>query len=75
MHPELPFLDLDLGTYPFVTSSTTVSAGAATGLGLPPAVLRKVVGICKAYSTRVGEGPFPAGRLARPPGGRTRNEE
>lgn len=54
------FLDLDLGTYPFVTSSTTVSAGAATGLGLPPASLRKVVGICKAYSTRVGEGPFPA---------------
>jgi adenylosuccinate synthase len=54
------FLDLDLGTYPFVTSSTTVSAGAATGLGLPPAALRKVVGICKAYATRAGEGPFPA---------------
>jgi adenylosuccinate synthase len=53
------FLDLDLGTYPFVTSSTTVSAGAATGLGIPPAALRKVVGICKAYTTRVGEGPFP----------------
>jgi adenylosuccinate synthase len=54
------FLDLDLGTYPFVTSSTTISAGAATGLGLPPASLRKVIGVCKAYSTRVGEGPFPA---------------
>jgi adenylosuccinate synthase len=54
------FLDLDLGTYPFVTSFTTVSAGAATGLGLPPAALRKVVGICPAYSTRSGEGPFPA---------------
>lgn len=54
------FLDLDLGTYPFVTSSSTGSAGAATGLGLPPASLRKVVGICKGYSTRVGEGPFPA---------------
>lgn len=54
------FLDLDFGTYPFVTSSTTVSAGAATGLGLPPASLRKVVGVCKAYATRVGEGPFPA---------------
>lgn len=53
------FLDLDLGTYPFVTSSTTTSAGAATGLGLPPAELRRVVGVCKAYTTRVGEGPFP----------------
>ncbi len=53
------FLDIDLGTYPYVTSSTTTSAGAATGLGLPPAALRKVVGICKAYTTRVGEGPFP----------------
>jgi adenylosuccinate synthase len=54
------FLDLDLGTYPFVTSSTTTSAGAAAGLGLPPASLRKVIGVCKAYATRVGEGPFPA---------------
>ena len=53
------FLDLDLGTYPFVTSSTTTSAGAASGLGLPPAELRRVVGVCKAYTTRVGEGPFP----------------
>jgi len=53
------FLDLDMGTYPYVTSSTTTSAGAATGLGLPPSVLRKVVGVCKAYTTRVGEGPFP----------------
>jgi adenylosuccinate synthase len=53
------FLDVDLGTYPFVTSSTTVAAGAATGLGLPPSALRKVVGVCKAYTTRVGEGPFP----------------
>lgn len=52
------FLDLDFGTYPFVTSSTTTAAGASTGLGLPPASLRRVVGICKAYATRVGEGPF-----------------
>lgn len=53
------FLDLDLGTYPYVTSSTTVAAGASTGLGLPPAALKRVVGVCKAYTTRVGEGPFP----------------
>jgi len=53
------FLDVDLGTYPFVTSSTTTSSGAAFGLGLPASSLRKVVGICKAYATRVGEGPFP----------------
>ena len=53
------FLDLDLGTYPFVTSSSTVTAGASTGLGLPPSALKKVVGVCKAYTTRVGEGPFP----------------
>jgi len=53
------FLDVDHGTYPFVTSSSTVSGGASTGLGLPPAVLKTVVGVCKAYTTRVGEGPFP----------------
>ncbi len=53
------FLDVDLGTYPYVTSSTTTAGGAATGLGLPPSALKTVVGICKAYTTRVGEGPFP----------------
>lgn len=53
------FLDVDLGTYPFVTSSTTTSGGACSGLGIPPNSIRKVVGICKAYATRVGEGPFP----------------
>ena len=52
------FLDIDLGTYPFVTSSTTTAGGAATGLGLPPSSVRKVIGVCKAYATRVGEGPF-----------------
>ncbi|MCA9726460.1 MAG: adenylosuccinate synthase [Candidatus Eisenbacteria bacterium] len=52
------FLDVDLGTYPFVTSSTTTAGGASFGLGLPPSSLRRVVGICKAYATRVGEGPF-----------------
>jgi adenylosuccinate synthase len=54
------FLDVDLGTYPFVTSATTTSGGASFGLGLPPSSLRRVVGICKAYATRVGEGPFPS---------------
>lgn len=53
------FLDVDLGTYPYVTSSNTTAGGAATGLGLPPAALKKVAGVCKAYATRVGEGPFP----------------
>jgi adenylosuccinate synthase len=53
-------LDIDHGTYPFVTSSNTVSAGACTGLGLNPKVIGKVTGIAKAYCTRVGNGPFPS---------------
>jgi adenylosuccinate synthase len=52
-------LDIDHGTYPFVTSSNTVAAQAATGSGLGPAAIGYVLGICKAYITRVGEGPFP----------------
>jgi len=52
-------LDIDHGTYPFVTSSNTVAAQAATGSGLGPAAIGYVLGICKAYTTRVGEGPFP----------------
>lgn len=52
-------LDIDFGTYPFVTSSSTISAGACTGLGVPPNRIHKVVGIFKAYCTRVGSGPFP----------------
>ncbi len=52
-------LDIDFGTYPFVTSSNTVSAGACTGLGIGPASIGKVIGIFKAYCTRVGSGPFP----------------
>jgi adenylosuccinate synthase len=52
-------LDIDFGTYPFVTSSNTISAGACTGLGVAPSRIGKVVGIFKAYSTRVGSGPFP----------------
>ncbi len=53
-------LDIDHGTYPYVTSSTTVSAGACSGLGLNPKDIGKVTGIAKAYCTRVGNGPFPS---------------
>jgi adenylosuccinate synthase len=53
-------LDIDHGTYPFVTSSNTVAAQAATGSGLGPAAIGYVLGICKAYTTRVGQGPFPS---------------
>ena len=52
-------LDIDFGTYPFVTSSTTTAAGACIGLGVAPNQIRDVFGIFKAYSTRVGGGPFP----------------
>ena len=52
-------LDIDHGTYPYVTSSNTVSAQAATGTGLGPSAVGYVLGICKAYTTRVGQGPFP----------------
>ncbi len=52
-------LDIDFGSYPFVTSSTTTCAGACTGLGIAPNRIRKVYGIFKAYCTRVGSGPFP----------------
>ncbi len=52
-------LDIDHGTYPFVTSSNTIAAGACTGLGLSPKDIGKVIGIAKAYCTRVGNGPFP----------------
>lgn len=52
-------LDLDHGTYPFVTSSNPTSGGACTGLGIPPTKIDKIIGIVKAYSTRVGNGPFP----------------
>ncbi len=52
-------LDIDFGSYPFVTSSNTVTAGACTGLGIAPCHIGEVYGIFKAYSTRVGSGPFP----------------
>ena len=53
------FLDLDHGTYPYVTSSNTTAGGACTGSGVPPHKMDKVVGVMKAYTTRVGEGPLP----------------
>jgi adenylosuccinate synthase len=68
-------LDVEFGQYPYVTSSHTTAAGACIGLGLPPASVRKVIGIFKAYCTRVGEGPFPteltdkAGEMLRERGG------
>jgi adenylosuccinate synthase len=52
-------LDLDCGSYPFVTSSSTTAGGACTGTGVPPKRIDRVVGVVKAYTTRVGEGPFP----------------
>ncbi len=58
-------LDIDHGTYPYVTSSTTVSAGACSGLGINPKDIGKVTGIAKAYCTRVGNGPFPSEDLTQ----------
>lgn len=52
-------LDIDFGTYPFVTSSNTITAGVCTGLGVSPQKIKEVYGITKAYCTRVGSGPFP----------------
>jgi len=52
-------LDVDFGTFPFVTSSNTISAGVCTGLGIAPQKIRDVIGVSKAYCTRVGSGPFP----------------
>lgn len=56
-------LDIDFGTYPFVTSSTTTAAGACNGTGIAPRELGEVIGITKAYCTRVGNGPFPTEEL------------
>jgi len=52
-------LDVDFGTYPYVTSSHTITGGAYIGLGIPPASIGRVIGVAKAYTTRVGNGPFP----------------
>lgn len=56
-------LDIDQGTYPFVTSSNTTSGGACTGTGIPPSAVQEVIAITKAYTTRVGSGPFPTEQL------------
>jgi len=56
---QATLLDVDHGTYPYVTSSSTVAGGASTGAGIGPTAIDRVVGITKAYATRVGEGPFP----------------
>lgn len=56
-------LDLDFGTYPYVTSSSTSIGGVFTGLGVPPSVVETTIGIVKAYTTRVGGGPFPTEQL------------
>ncbi|MFN5556412.1 MAG: adenylosuccinate synthase [Chryseotalea sp.] len=66
-------LDIDFGSYPFVTSSNTVTAGACTGLGVAPKHIGEVYGIFKAYSTRVGSGPFPT-ELVNDEGERMRKE-
>jgi adenylosuccinate synthase len=56
-------LDLDLGTYPYVTSSPTSIGGVCTGLGIPPKMIGTSIGVMKAYTTRVGGGPFPTEQL------------
>ena len=57
---QATMLDVDHGTYPFVTSSSATSGGACTGSGIAPTRIERVIAILKAYSTRVGEGPFPS---------------
>ncbi len=66
-------LDIDFGTYPYVTSSNTVTASACIGLGIPPQYINEVIGIAKAYCTRVGSGPFPS-ELENEVGERLRKE-
>jgi len=64
---QATMLDIDHGTYPYITSSSTTAGGAATGTGVPPTKINGVLGVAKAYSTRVGSGPFPTemtGKLA-----------
>ena len=56
---QAAMLDIDFGTYPFVTSSNTISAGVCTGLGVAPQKIKRVLGVTKSYCTRVGSGPFP----------------
>ena len=56
---QATLLDVDHGTYPFVTSSSATAGGACTGSGIPPTRIDRVIAVVKAYTTRVGEGPFP----------------
>jgi adenylosuccinate synthase len=56
-------LDIDYGTYPFVTSSSTAIGGVCTGLAIPPKMIGRTIGVVKAYTTRVGGGPFPTEQL------------
>jgi adenylosuccinate synthase len=56
-------LDIDFGTYPFVTSSSASIGGVCTGLGIPPKMIGTTIGVVKAYTTRVGGGPFPTEQL------------
>ena len=58
-------LDIDQGTYPFVTSSNPVAGGVTIGSGVGPSKIDKVVGVCKAYTSRVGDGPFPTELLMK----------
>lgn len=53
-------LDIEFGTYPYITSSSTTAGGVSTGLGIPPSTFETTIGIMKAYTTRVGGGPFPS---------------
>src|SRR6185436_11281137 len=64
-------LDVDHGTYPYVTSSNTTSGGAATGVGIAPTAINAVLGVVKAYTTRVGSGPLPT-EMDEAMGARTR---
>ena len=58
-------LDIDQGTYPFVTSSNPLAGGVAIGSGVGPTKIDKAVGVCKAYTSRVGDGPFPTELLMK----------
>jgi len=66
---QATLLDVDHGTYPFVTSSSATAGGACTGSGIPPTRVDRVIGVVKAYTTRVGEGPFPTELVDGSPGG------
>jgi adenylosuccinate synthase len=63
---QATMLDIDHGTYPFITSSSTTAGGAATGTGVPPTKIHGALGVAKAYTTRVGEGPFPTEMTGKP---------